>query len=91
MSNFTVACPHCGAANEDPFEVFKRGAVDWHCCVACSKRFHYLLADCEACGEESAFTWPVEPIGITLADLNCASCGARYGHDHKAQDGEAIW
>lgn len=89
--DFAIACPHCGAATKDPFEVFTRGAIARQHCMTCGKDFHFLIADCEVCEEESVFTWPEEPIGLTKSDLKCLSCGAQYGHDREAQDGEAIW
>lgn len=92
MTEFALTCPHCGSANDDPFEVFTRGTVDWNSCLDCDRRFYYFIGDCNTCEAETPFTWPVEPVGITSSDLKCGNCGSRYGHDCEAQHGsETAW
>ena len=92
MTDFAITCPHCAAVNDDPFEVFTRGTVDWHSCINCEQRFYYLIGDCDACETETPFSWPIEPVGITPSDLKCSKCGSRYGHSHEAQRSrEELW
>lgn len=85
VSDFAITCPHCGAANDDPFEVLTRGAADWHSCIDCKQRFYYLIGECDTCEAESTFSWPEEPVGITLSDLKCSECGSQYGHGHESR------
>ena len=74
---FAVHCPHCDAANEDPFEVMVRGDVDWMNCGACGSKFFFLIAECQACEEESVFAWQAAPPPEGTRLLRCSHCGQR--------------
>jgi hypothetical protein len=71
---FAVHCPHCDAANEDPFEVMARGDVDWMNCAACRRKFFFLIAECQACEEECEFAWQAAPSPEWTRVLRCSHC-----------------
>ena len=74
---FAVCCPHCNDANGDPFEVMARGEIDWTLCAGCGKRFYFLVAECNACEEESVFAWKEAPVPPWTPGLCCGHCGQR--------------
>lgn len=75
MTTFAVKCPHCLASDEDPFEVLARGDIDWTMCVSCGKKFYFLVVECQACEEESVFTWQAVPEPPWTRSLHCSHCG----------------
>lgn len=74
----TLLCPFCRHENADDFEFLDVGNADTIRCENpdCNKRFAYLVRECLACGEESAFTWGGIPAPEALAALLCKHCGA---------------
>lgn len=74
----TLACPHCGFENKDPWEVLDQGCIDEMHCEQCRKPFAFALMECDHCGTEKGFTWPHRPADETLGLLNCESCGRMY-------------
>lgn len=74
----TLACPHCGFENRDPWEVLEQGRIDEMHCEQCRKPFAFALMECDHCGAEKGFTWPHRPADTTLDLLNCESCGRLY-------------
>ena len=73
--NFAVICPHCQCGNEDPFDVMTRNDIDWTHCESCGRKFHYLIADCASCEEESVFAWREPPDTPPTLRLDCSCCG----------------
>ena len=86
MSDISIACPCCGAANPDPFEVLTVGSIDRLTCEGCAGKIFYFLGDCDECSEETVICWPEEPLGVTASDLRCTSCRRCFGHDQQARD-----
>jgi hypothetical protein len=84
MTTFELQCPHCQAANEDPFEVVPRGEFDWMICTGCTKKFYFFVAECEACEEETVFTWQVVPEPPWTTSLCCSYCTRRIGISNEA-------
>lgn len=83
----TLACPHCGFENKDPWEVLDQGRVDEMHCEECRKPFAFALMECDACGAEKGFSWLHRPADAALALLNCESCGRTYQQpDESPQD-----
>jgi transcription elongation factor Elf1 len=81
LSFFSVSCPHCEQANEDPFEVMARDDIDWMNCGACKRNFFFLLASCERCEGESVFAWCQAPTPPEIRQLRCQTCG--HGLDQR--------
>jgi transcription elongation factor Elf1 len=80
---WSVICPRCGAANEDPFEVMTRDDVDWTTCGNCRTRFFFLATDCEQCEHEAVFAWPAAPAPEEMRNLSCWACGSPVGRCHE--------
>jgi transcription elongation factor Elf1 len=73
-----VACPRCGHAADDDFEVVDQNRGEAMRCSSCDLRFHFLVKECERCGDETVFRWILEPTATTLDALACASCTLMY-------------
>lgn len=73
-----LACPHCGFAHTDPWEVLEQNRLDEMHCGECRKPFAFALMECDHCGAEKGFTWAHRPADATLDLLNCESCGRLY-------------
>lgn len=80
MNELALHCPHCGHANDDPFEIFDSGKLEWTRCFICEKSFHFFIADCEkpGCGREAAFVWAALPSAHAIAALQCPACQHLY-------------
>jgi ribosomal protein L37E len=74
---FAVICPHCQVGNEDPLDMMTRNDLDSTHCESCGKKFHYLIADCASCEEESVFEWQEAPDPPPASRLDCSRCGLR--------------
>ncbi|GAB3759110.1 hypothetical protein GCM10028796_05800 [Ramlibacter monticola] len=75
MEVLSVSCPYCSGSKEDAFETMARDRVDWTNCDSCKGKFFYLLACCDACVEESVFSWRERPSVPALEALWCNACG----------------
>jgi len=71
----SFACPHCGATEVDDLEVLTLDEVHALGCDACKRRFHLLIAECNACGEESVLTWTTTPTPTQIRSATCTRCG----------------
>jgi uncharacterized OB-fold protein len=86
MAELSVPCPHCAHATNDAFETMTRDGVDWTHCGSCQEKFFYLLACCDACGEESTFSWRKRSTPFEAEPLRCNSCG----HVFQPSDGAPL-
>lgn len=84
MTHFSVTCPACQHANDDPFEVMARGSVDWTTCVGCRRPFSYLILLCEHCVEESAFTGTDAALQ-DVAFVTCKHCSRPLSQNDEAE------
>lgn len=73
-----TSCPHCGAVEQDPYEVLEADDVHALRCEACGRQFHLLIAECPACAEESIITWSEVPPPEALRYVRCLHCDARW-------------
>jgi Zn ribbon nucleic-acid-binding protein len=71
-------CPHCGAAEQDDYEVLETNDLHALRCGACGRRFTLLIAECPACAEESLITWRDEPSPEVLRYVRCLHCDAKW-------------
>ena len=78
LNVLTLVCPFCRREHTDDFECLDDGRADTIRCENpdCNKQFAFLVRECLACGEESAFTWEGMPTPAALAALFCEHCGA---------------
>jgi transcription elongation factor Elf1 len=73
-----TACPHCGRAEEDAWEVLRSDCVETVRCAQCGAHFYLALMDCPACAHETPFQWRNRPANNTLPQLICEHCAGSY-------------
>ena len=91
MDMLTLRCPFCRHEHADEFECLDSGRAETIRCenANCNKRFAFLVRECLACGEESAFTWEGMPTPAVMAALFCEHCGAPLNEAPQEAKGES--
>lgn len=82
-SSLSIACPHCGHAEVDEFEVVEPDCLQAMHCAECGADFHLAVMECPSCGVECVFTWAHEPSAAVIDHLSCPACTRGYAH-HEA-------
>ena len=90
LNVLTLVCPFCRREHADDFECLDSERADMIRCenCDCNKEFAFLVRECLACGEESAFTWEGMPTPAALAALFCEHCGANPSEASREAEGE---
>lgn len=73
-----IQCRHCGAVEDDDYEVVEENTVHSLRCAGCGSVTHIAVFDCSACGAETLFQWGSPPASEDIRDLLCAACERRY-------------
>jgi transcription elongation factor Elf1 len=84
-----IACPFCGHAHEDCFEILDTNKMDSMRCHSCRKSFALMLMECERCADEQMFVWSEVPPAIEVVGLACQACGEKYRHADASDEHEA--
>ena len=72
----TIACPHCGHAEPDDFELIEVNALhDDLVCLRCKQVFAAWIQNCIRCDFEQALTWRIDSVPNHVARLPCLRCG----------------
>ena len=85
------ACPRCQHLYSDTVECLQHNQPHEFTCESCAKPFILFLAECNACGEESAFSWLDKKATPANSELVCAHCaqpllGNEEDHNHDGAD-----
>jgi hypothetical protein len=83
-SPLQVACPHCGHAEPDDYECLDGDCLQAIRCAHCASTFHVAVMTCEACANETLYTWTQRPTSQQFAALGCDSCDLPYPHHETA-------
>lgn len=81
------ACPHCGDAKADDWELLDANRVQTIRCNRCGEHFHLAVMECLPCAHETVFRWGIRPAGSTLAGLRCEGCGRPFASNSHADEG----
>ena len=82
----TIQCPYCCVPYTDDWECLELDRLSSMTCTVCSKTFAFLIRECLACGNDSAFAWRHAPSPDFLAVLTCQSCRALFYEASEERD-----
>lgn len=69
-----IECPHCGHCEADEFEVTAPGDVTQTQCQNCARCFHFVLLECEACGDEYIVSCTERLVAMARLAALCMPC-----------------
>ena len=83
-------CPRCQHFYSDSLECLQHNQPLELMCEACTRPFILFLAECNACGEESAYSWFEKTRTPADSELVCAHCAQPLrGNDQEQNDDAA--
>jgi hypothetical protein len=68
-------CPHCGFEKEaDGFDAIDEGVMHECRCEDCGNSYMLYFIECEACFNDSVFSWTKVPSPVAVQQLSCECC-----------------
>jgi hypothetical protein len=83
------SCPHCGAAESDPWELLDADCVQVIRCDHCAEHHYLAVMDCAECTHETVFSFRNRPAAGVLRGLRCERCSRQCAGDGSASDDQA--